>query len=394
MGQTGAMVGLGQCPFTAGTHDVDVLHEGLRTRGAGVHQAELPDGSPVWVVTGYEAVTRLLADPRMVATKSASTTGFRGQNLPPALDANLLNIDGDDHRRVRRLAADAFAPRHHAAHEKVVAAAVSELVDVLPDSGEIDLMRGLCEPLPPRVIGELLGLPRDQLDEFRRAAQPMFAVDRSPHGEALQGALTQMLLLVAGVIEHKRGCPGSDLVSRWLQARDGEDRLSEQELISLVFATIIGGFENVTSLTSLVIDEVLRHNAAQARDLLDNATEFRAFIREVIGAVAPVNYALRRFPLTDFVVNGVTIPRGHTVFMSLRSAHLDPARKGRPDLAFGWGRHYCIGAALAESQAVHATEAVLRRWPGARPHQARRELALRPSWLTYALAELSVSAGR
>lgn len=314
--------------------------------------------------------------------------------MPPALDANLLNIDGEDHRRVRRLAAEAFAPRHRPAHERVVVAAVSELVDVLPDSGEIDLMGGLCEPLPPRVIGELLGLPREQLGEFRQAAQPMFAVDRSPHGEALQGALTRMLLLVAGVIEHKRERPGSDLVSLWLQARDGEDRLSEEELISLVFATIIGGFENVTSLTALVIDEVLRHHLDRARALMGDTGDFHAFIREIIGDVAPVNYALRRFPLDDVVVNGVTIPRGHTVFMSLRSAHLDPAREGRPDLAFGWGRHFCIGAALAESQAVHATKAVLRRWPDVRLCRARRDFALRPSWLTYALAELSVSAGR
>ncbi|MGF0320732.1 hypothetical protein [Nocardia fluminea] len=345
-------------------------------------------------MTGYEAVTQLLADPQMVANKSASTTGFRGQNLPDALEANLLNIDGADHRRVRQLAAQAFAPRHHLAHEEVVAAAVAELIESLPPTGEIDLMGGLCEPLPPRVIGELLGLPREQLAAFRQAARPMFDTDQSKCGEALRDSLTQMLLLVAGVIAEKRRTPGDDLLSQWLQARDGDDRLSEQELISLVFATVIGGFENVTSLTALVIDEVVREHEEHARDVLDDDAAFTALIRTTIGNVAPVNYALRRFPLTDIEVNGVTIPRGHTVFMSLRSAHLDPVSVGRPDLVFGWGRHHCIGAALAQMQVVHATRAVLRRWPHLRTNHPRREYQLRPSWLTYALAELTITAGQ
>lgn len=104
----------------------------------------------------------------MSAAKADSTTGFRGQNLPAALEQNLLNIDGTQHRRVRRLAAAAFAVHPHDEH--VVAAAVSELLTAMPVSGTIDLMADLCEPLPPRVIGALLGLSPKQLDQFRAAA--------------------------------------------------------------------------------------------------------------------------------------------------------------------------------------------------------------------------------
>ncbi len=357
-----------------------------------MHQAELPEGSPVWVVTGWQAVTSLLADPRMSASKSDSTTGFRGQNLPAALDQNLLNIDGEQHRRVRKLAAEAFAPAHHAWHEQVVAAAVAELVDALPATGEIDAMGGLCEPLPPRVIGTLLGLPNEQLGEFRSAARPMFLIDTSSEGEAVQGAMVSMLTLVAGVIEDKRREPGNDLISGWLRARDGQDRLSEEELISLAFAVIIGGFENVTSLTSAVLDEMVRSHGESARRLLGTPQEFAGLVREVMGAVAPVNYALRRFPLADIEVNGVTIPRGHTVFLSLRSAHLDPARRQGRDLVFGHGRHFCIGAALAEMQAVQVARAVLEKYPRLEAVKPREEYRLRPSWLTYAFAELPLRA--
>ncbi|PXX53904.1 hypothetical protein DFR70_12625 [Nocardia tenerifensis] len=380
-----------RCPFEAGIHEVDALHEELRTSEGGVHQAQLPDGSPVWVVAGYDAVARLLADPRMSAAKAASTTGFRGQNLPPALDANLLNIDGEQHRRVRRLAAEAFAPRNHAKQEAVVAAAVAGLVDALPSHGEIDLMTGLCEPLPPQVIGTLLGLPGDKLAEFRAAAAPMFAVDTSTHGQALAGSLATMLLLVAGVIADKRQHPGDDLLSSWIAARDGADRLSEEELISLAFVMIVGGFENVTSLTALVIDELIRHHEPRARRLLGDKSGFASLIRDLIGQVGPVNYALRRFPLTDIEVGGVLIPRGHTVVLSLRSARLDPASRG--PLVFGHGRHFCIGAALAEMQTVYAARAVLEKFEHLHPIKQRHSYRLRPSWLTYALAELTVAAG-
>ncbi|MFE3317547.1 cytochrome P450 [Nocardia sp. NPDC059195] len=378
---------MGRCPFEAGIHGVDPLHEDLRTRGHGVHEAQLPDGSPVWVVTGWEAVTTLLADPRMSASKSDSTTGFRGQNLPPALDQNLLNLDGAQHRRVRKLASAAFASAHHPRHEQVVRDAVTELVDAMPTVGEIDAMGGLCEPLPPRVIGTLLGLPDDKLDAFREAARPMFLIDSSHEGEAVRGAMTTMLMLVAGVIEAKRRDPGEDLISRWVTARDGADRLSEEELISLAFAVIIGGFENVTTLTAAVLDELVRNRGEQARAVLDSPPEFARLVRAVIGVAAPVNYALRRFPLTDIEVNGVRIPRGHTVFLSLRSAHLDPGR-GRHDLVFGHGRHFCIGAALAEMQVVHAARAMFGKYPTLRPVKARESYRLRESWLTYAFAEL------
>jgi hypothetical protein len=137
-----------------------------------------------------------------------------------------------------------------------------------------------------------------------------------------------------------------DMLSRWIAARDGEDCLSEEELISLAFATIIGGFENVTALTALVVDEAVRFRSTETRLEVDSADSgsLPKLVREIISDVAPVNYAMRRFPLEDIAVNGITIPRGETVILSLRSANTDPARGARPDLAFGRGRHFCIGA--------------------------------------------------
>ncbi|MVU77688.1 cytochrome P450 [Nocardia sp. ET3-3] len=381
-----------RCPFTTGIHDVDALHEELRTRGDGVHQAELPDGSPAWVITGYDAVRRLLADPNVSAAKADSTTGYKGNSLPPALDANLLNMDGEHHRRIRKLAAEAFAPPQYPAQEKVILDTVTELVAQLPATGEVDFMDGLCEPLPVRVTGTLLGLSPDQLGDFRAASAPLLRADDSHEPEALRTSMRTLLGLIGNAIAAKRRDPGQDLLSAWIAARDGDDRLTEDELMSLAFITIVGGFENTISLTSAVLDDVVRDHQPQARELLDRPTEFAAFIRTRIRANSPMNYAVRRFPLTDLEINGVQIPRGHTVFASIRSAHLDPAGKTRPALTFGHGRHRCLGATLAELQTIHATRAVLHKYPTLNAPRPRNSYTLRHSWLTHALAELTLTA--
>ncbi len=392
-GSAGTLTGmaLGSFPFTASTHEVDALHEQLRTRAPGVHQAELPDGSPVWVVTGYEAVSRLLTDTGVSAAKADSTMGFRGNKLPPALDASLLNLDGEAHRRLRTLAAEAFGPRHHRFHEQIVRDTVSELVAELPAEGRIDLMTGLCEPLPVRVTGTLLGLPQEQLGAFREASAPLFRSDASHEADALRTSMITLWGLISGAIEGKRREPGQDLLSTWIAARDGQDRLSEDELVSLAFLTIIGGFENTISSTSFVLDELVRHHQARARELLDQPTEFTTLVRQLVGSATPMNYAIRRFPLTDIEINGVVIPRGHTVYASLRSAHLDPAGHGRPHLVFGRGRHYCLGAPLAHLQADHAARAVLSNYPHLYVTGPRETYRLRESWMTYALAELTMT---
>ncbi len=116
------------------------------------------------------------------------------------------------------------------------------------------------------------------------------------------------------------------------------------------------GFKNVTALTALVIDEAVRFRSTDTRLAVDSADSgsLPKLVREIISDIAPVNYALRRFPLEDIAVNGIIIPRGETVILSLRSANTDPARGARPDLAFGRGRHLCIDASLAETEAIEA----------------------------------------
>ncbi|PCK24311.1 cytochrome P450 [Rhodococcus qingshengii] len=347
----------------------------------------------MWIVGGYNQVTRLLADNLMSADKADSSTGFLGQSLPPALDANLLNMDGARHRRVRSLAQSAFSARRLPAQREVVRKTAEELVATLPDSGWIDLVEDWCEPFPALVIGRLLGLPEDQLPAFQAAARPMFRIDTSEAGAGIRDSLGQMLMLVMAAVEGKRRNPGPDLLSDWIAARDGTDKLTEEELISLAFATIIGGFENVTALISAVLADVLRRPREPVLAIVGNTAELSRLVDEAIEVAAPVNYALRRFPLADLQVGEHSIPRGETVVLALRSANEDPGRKGRPDVVFGYGRHSCPGAALAASEVMESIRVLMKRYTNLKLCEESNNQSFKKSWATQSLATLQVSLG-
>ncbi|MET9322983.1 hypothetical protein ABZX75_22710 [Streptomyces sp. NPDC003038] len=134
----------------------------LREAGS-VHRVALPDGSPVWLVTHEADVRQGLVDPRLSVNKRHSGSGFKGFSLPPALDANLLNIDADDHLRLRRLVSQGFTPRRVQALRSCVQAAVDTLVDQLAErveaDGRADVVTKFARPLPLKVIGDLLAVP-------------------------------------------------------------------------------------------------------------------------------------------------------------------------------------------------------------------------------------------
>lgn len=341
------------------------------------------------VIAGYDTVVELLADSAMSADKADSTTGFVGQRLPPALDANLLNIDGERHRRVRRLAQEGYSSRR--TQRTLIADSARELAATLPSGGPADLVRQWSEPFPALVIGRLLGLPEDALDEFRDAARPLFRIDTSLEGEGIREAMARMLTLVMTAVAQRRKTPGDDMLSHWIAARDGDDRLSEEELMSLAFATIIGGFENVTALISGVFLELLTGPERDVVALPDG--EFEQAMREAISKAAPVNYALRRFPLRDLHVGGHTIPRGETVVLSLRSANEDPGRGDRRDVVFGHGRHACPGSGIAAMEVAASVRAVFGRYPHIGLRVDPADLRLKDSWATQVLDELPVHLG-
>ncbi|WDM17073.1 cytochrome P450 [Streptomyces lavenduligriseus] len=376
----------------------------LREEGP-VHRITGTDGLPAWLVTRYDDVRQALADPRLSLDKrNATQGGYRGMSLPPALDANLLNMDPPDHTRIRRMVSKAFTPRRVEALRVPVRRTADRLLDSLSGQDEVDLIAFYAAPLPIIVICDLLGVPQTRRADFRAWTDALVAPDPT-RPERAREAVGGLLSFFTRLIADKRARPADDLLSALIAVRDQEDRLSEDELMSLAFLVLVAGYENTVHLIGNAVAALLAHPEQLAALRADAALLDRA-IEELARYDGPVPLAIRRFPTEDIVIGGVTVPAGETVLLSLAAAHRDPRRFPDPDrldigrdagghLALGHGIHYCLGAPLARMETGIALTGLFDRFPGLSlavpPHDLRR----RPSMRSRGLLALPVRpAGR
>jgi cytochrome P450 len=370
-----------------------------------VRQSATPDGLPVWLVTRYADVRAALADPRLSLSKSrARPGGYRGFSLPPALDANLLNLEPPDHTRLRRLVAGAFGPARTESLRPVIEQHADALLDAVADRGHGDLIEEFAVPLPLTVIGDLLGVPAGPRADFRRWTSVLIAPDP---GEPARGkeALTGIVRLLSGLIAARRASPGDDLLSAMIAARDDGDQLSEDELLSLAFLILWAGYENSVHLIGNGILALLSSPEPMAEPiagLLAGGSLPGPVIEELIRFADPNQYSLRRFATEDLSIGGVRVMAGDTVLLCLASANRDPdkfpdpatldlARADNPHLSFGLGIHYCLGAPLARLETNIAISSLLRRLPGLALAAKPDELRWRPSFRSRGLLELPVT---
>lgn len=412
--------------------DHETVAQRLHAEPGGVHCTRLAGGERVWVVSRYDDVKNLLADPRMALNKKASTAGYQGFGLPPALEANLLNLDGEDHARLRRLVSSGFTARRVEGLGAQIQARADALVDALADGGGdgegatdtgtdtgtgtgtdiADLVSAYAAPLPIAVICDLLGVPGEQGTALRGYTQVLLAPGEYGAAE-VAGTVRGIIGLLSGLIAAKRNEPADDLLSAMIAARDGADRLSEDELLSLAFLILFAGYENSVHVISAAAARLLSDPAAASavRGEPDPHTPgMRALVEEVLRRDQPGTTAIRRFPTEDVVLDeGVVIPAGDTVLLSISSANRDPraaaglgagpgtdqgTEPGRSPVTFGHGVHYCLGAPLARLEVRVALWTLLTRLPDLASAVPAEELLWRSSHRQRALAALPVRVGR
>ncbi|MEU5543179.1 cytochrome P450 [Streptomyces sioyaensis] len=386
--------------------DPYAAYAALREAGP-VHRITGADGSPAWLVTRYDDVRSALADPRLsLDRRHAGPSGYRGFALPPALDANLLNMDPPDHTRVRRLVVKAFTAGRVETLRAPVRRVADELLDAMAERGRADLIADYAGPLPITVICDLLGIPQRDRRDFLAWSDALITPDPS-RPEGMKQAIGAMLEFYTGLIAAKRAEPGDDLLSDLIAVRDdapaadGSDRLTEDELTSLAFLILFAGYENTVHLIGNAVLALLDH-PDQLRQLQQNPAELPTAVEEFLRYDSPGPLAIRRFPTQDVEIGGVRIPAGDSVLLAIASANRDPARFPAPDaldrgrdlsgnLAMGHGIHYCLGAPLARMEAVTALEALLGRFPELRLDVPRGELRHRRTLRSRGLISLPVA---
>ncbi|MEV6394516.1 cytochrome P450 [Streptomyces sp. NPDC051907] len=372
-----------------------------RLREAGpAHRIPGPDGVPIWLVTRYADVRQLLADPRLSLDKAHRSPGnYRGFSLPPALDANLLNMDPPDHTRIRRLVGRAFTPGRVEQMRPGIQSLADQLLDAMAPQGRADLVAEYAAPLPIAVVCDLLGVPHDSRLDFRAWTDALVAPDPDDPG-AVKEAVKAMLAYFPQLIADKRRTPGADLLTDLIDVRDDGDQLTEDELTSLAFLILVAGYENTVQLLGTAVLALLDH-PEQLAALREDPAKIEDAVEEFARYDGPSALAIRRFPTEDVEIGGVTIPAGETVMLSLSSANRDPSRFPDPDrldldrqpgghVALGHGIHYCVGAPLARLETQIAVSTLLRRFPALELDVPRDELRWRPSMRARGLVALPV----
>ncbi|MFD5104930.1 cytochrome P450 [Streptomyces cinereoruber] len=335
-----------------------------------------------WLIPRHEDVSALLRDRRLGRTYTHRFTHEEfGREAPdPAHepfhtlnDHGLLDLEGADHARIRRLVSKAFTPRTVENLAPTVRRLAAGLVGDLVAAGGGDLQAMVAEPLPVAVIAEMLGIPEE--DEERGLLRPWSAAicgmfELNPSEETARRAVEASIEFSAYLREllaRRRRTPGEDLISALLAVPE----LTEQEMISTCVLLLNAGHEATVNTTVNGWRILLQEGVRPRLENLSTAVE------ELLRYDTPLQM-FERWVLDDIELDGLTVPRGSEVALLLGSANRDPSRFGptsdaldltRPDnphLTFGAGIHYCLGAPLARLELTTVFAELLRRAPGLR----------------------------
>jgi len=369
-----------------GSYDRDnpfPLFAEVRAKGA-VHAVTLADGHEAWLIVRHAEARAALNDHRLSKDMHAALASggeVVAEGLPgPAFARHMLVVDPPDHTRLRRLVAAAFSVRRIEALRPRVHAIVDELLDNIaahgPDS-VVDLVPSFAFPLPFTVICELLGVPSSERASFGQALTVLLSPTTSDaeFARAKEASDAVVALLVA-LVEDKQRHPDDALVSGLISARDGDEQLNQQELLSTIFQLIVAGHDTTASLIGNSVVALLR-NPEQLSRLRADPSKIQQAVEEFIRYDAPVPHSTFRYAIEPIELSGVTIPAGAQVIIDLASANRDEALFAEPELldidrqdarhlGFGHGIHFCLGAPLARMEGQIAIDALFRRFPDLR----------------------------
>jgi cytochrome P450 len=355
--------------------DPHVLYQSLRAGGP-VHQVVIPGGSHVWLVTDYAEARTALTDPRLTKDRRdlVQLLPSAGDHpLRSALHSHMLQRDPPDHTRLRKLVMKAFTAGTVQRMKPDIVRIADELINDLAaaavSGSVVDLMDRYAVPLPIRVIGELLGVPSCDQNQFRSRVDRILTTSDYVEVQAAEDRLTELL---SALIADKRRRPAEDLLSALVYASDVDDRLSEDELLSTAYLLIVAGYETTVNLVGNGVLALLR-NPTQLAALRADASLLPRAIQEILRFGSPLNVATLRVTTEPVRIGEVEIPADQPVLIALLAANhdsdffvtperLDITRINNPHLAFGRGIHHCIGAPLARLEGEIAIGRLIARF--------------------------------
>jgi cytochrome P450 len=297
--------------------------------------------------------------------------------VDPFLDA-IISKDGAAHSRMRRLVQPAFTHRVMQGWRDATERVAAQLVEALPDDRPFDLVRDLAAPLPMAVICEILGVPYADRHQFSAwGATLAEGLDRPRSlGQARRmDAASQALVGYLGdLLEQRRAEPAIDLLSSMATAQVDGDRLDNRDIVGTASFLLLAGFETTVNLLGAGTEVLLRH-PKQFAELSADPQLIPDLVDEALRYVSPVQYTYRTALAPIELPGGEVLGEGETIVLMLVGANRDPhvfdepnrfdihRHNARKHLAFGFGVHHCLGAALARMEAEVTWRHLLARFP-------------------------------
>lgn len=344
----------------------------------------LPTGDHAWLVSRYEDVRTVLADSRFSRAATTRPGAARLRPLPPDR-STILAMDPPEHTRMRRLVSGAFSPRRVERLRPRIEQITADLLATLAEGGPpADLMEEFALPLPLTVICELLGVPLADRSRFRSWTDRMLTMTGGGPAE-VRAAREKMTAYLDQLVAEKRRDPGDDLMSALVAARDGSDRLSEDELVQFGSTLLIAGYHTTSTALASIPVLLTRHPDTAAR-LRERPGLLPGVIEELLRySAASASGGNIRIAVAPVELAGHTIQPGDAVLPAIVSANRDCARFAEPDrfkpdrgrgahLAFGLGAHFCLGAELARTELRVALGALVTDFPRLRLSVPETEL--------------------
>ena len=326
----------------------------------------------------YDDCVSILKDPRIVRNRTTATGGGRFPvPLPKSLNllvASMINEDDPNHRRLRGLVHQAFVPSRLAYLEERIEVYTHELLDKMEKEREVDLMPSYALPIPVNVIAQMVGVEVDEVPQF---AGYISALTEGLSGFSIAKTvisdLPKAIKFCRALIERKRTNPGNDILTGLILAEEDGDKLTEDELVGMLFLIIVAGYETTVHLITNGIQTLLTH-PDQLQRLRDNPELIDSAVEEINRFNGPINGTKPGYPMEDIELRGVTLPRGKPIMPLLGAANFDPdvfedpwtfdvGRTPNRHLGFGMGIHYCLGAPLARMETKIAIANLLERSP-------------------------------
>jgi pimeloyl-[acyl-carrier protein] synthase len=346
-------------------------------------------------VTGYDEAMQLLRHPDVSADKFSGWTGH--DPVLEMLSRQMVFADPPDHTRLRALVTRAFTPRVIDEMRATIVNITQELLDAMsqsmsngPVNEQMDIVQRLAYPLPIAVIAEMLGVPIADRAQFKRWSGDFFMVLDGGSPEAATPSLREFTAYIKKQLTPLRQNPREDLLSALATAQEQNDKLTDDELIANALLLLAAGHETTTNLIASGVYLLLSHGYTSLPEgAVDEILRFESPV-QTTGRVVKKDITIGNTPLKkDDYVNIFLGAANRDPQKFTTPDHFNPARQDGKHLAFGYGPHYCLGAALAKLEGEIALGMFLERFPHAQ--LAQKSPPWRESMVFRALERLTVT---